>query len=102
MKDYGKTLKFTSEDLIKATGSDFIAEVNEFFGHAGKKEVQDFKDRIAKLEREVQGYKEENVRLLQQCLALYRAVKKANCNLDAVEEKCEANVWFQRLKERTY
>ena len=32
MKDYGKTVKFTSEDLIKATGSDFIAEVNEFFG----------------------------------------------------------------------
>lgn len=31
MKDYGKTVKFTSEDLIKATGSDFIAEVNDFF-----------------------------------------------------------------------
>ena len=58
--------------------------------------------RIAALEREVQDYKEENVRLLQQCLSLYRAVKKANCNLDEIEEKCEANVWFSRLKERTY
>ena len=58
--------------------------------------------RVEELERQLQEYKEENVRLLQQCLFLYRAVKKANCNLDEIEEKCEANVWFSRLKERTY
>lgn len=60
------------------------------------------KKRITKLEREMQEYKEENVRLLQQCLSLYRAVKKANCEMDKVEEKCEADVWFQKIKERTY
>jgi uncharacterized protein YfbU (UPF0304 family) len=49
-----------------------------------------------------QELKEENVRLLQQCLSLYRAVKAANCNLDAIEEKCDNNVWFQKIKERTY
>jgi uncharacterized protein YfbU (UPF0304 family) len=58
--------------------------------------------RIAELERQVQDYKEENVKLLQQCLALYRAVKKANCELDKIEETCDNNVWFSRLKERTY
>ncbi len=58
--------------------------------------------RISKLEREVQEYKEENVKLLQTLLALHRAVKKANCNLDAIEESCDNNVWFSRLKERTY
>ena len=60
------------------------------------------KNRIAELEREVQDYKEENVKLLQQCLSLYRAVKKANCNLDAIEKSCDNNVWFSHLKERTY
>jgi predicted nucleic acid-binding Zn-ribbon protein len=60
------------------------------------------KNRIAELEREVQDYKEENVKLLQQCLSLYRAVKKANCNLDAIEKSCDNNVWFQKIKERTY
>ena len=49
-----------------------------------------------------QELKEENVRLLQQCLSLYRAVKKANVELDEIEEKCDNNVWFSRLKERTY
>jgi uncharacterized protein YfbU (UPF0304 family) len=58
--------------------------------------------RITELERQVQEYKEENVRLLKQCLSLYRAVKKANCNLDAIEESCDNNVWFQKIKERTY
>ena len=58
--------------------------------------------RISKLEREVQEYKEENVRLLQQCLALYRAVKRANVELDKIEESCDNNVWFQKIKERTY
>jgi hypothetical protein len=32
MKDYGKTVKFTPDDLIKETGSDLIAERNKFFG----------------------------------------------------------------------
>lgn len=49
-----------------------------------------------------QELKEENVKLLHQCLTLYRAVKAANCNLDAIEEKCDNNVWFQKIKERTY
>ena len=62
----------------------------------------ELKNRITKLEREVQDYKEENVRLLQQCLSLYRAVKKANVELDKIEEKCDSNVWFQKIKERTY
>ena len=59
-------------------------------------------NRIAELERQVQEYKEENVRLLKQCLSLYRAVKKANCELDKIEESCDNNVWFSRLKERMY
>ena len=50
------------------------------------------KNRIAELEREVQDYKEENVKLLQTLLALYRAVKKANCELDKIEESCDSNV----------
>jgi cell division protein FtsB len=60
------------------------------------------KNRIAELERQVQDYKEENVKLLQTMLALHRSVKKANCNLDAIEEKCDNNVWFQKIKERMY
>jgi uncharacterized coiled-coil DUF342 family protein len=60
------------------------------------------KNRIAELEREVQDYKEENVKLLQTLLALYRAVKKANVELDKLEESCDNNVWFQKIKERTY
>ena len=60
------------------------------------------KNRIAELEREVQDYKEENVKLLQQCLSLCRAVKKANVELDKIEESCDNNVWFQKIKERTY
>jgi len=62
----------------------------------------ELKNRIAELEREVQDYKEENVKLLQQCLSLYRAVRKANCELDKIEESCDNNVWFQKIKERTY
>ena len=60
------------------------------------------KPRMAELEREVQGYKEENVKLLQTLLALHRAVKRANVELDKIEEKCDNNIWFSRLKERTY
>jgi chromosome segregation ATPase len=60
------------------------------------------KNRIAELEREVQDYKEENVKLLQTLLALYRAVKKANVELDKLEESCDNNVWFQKIKERMY
>jgi len=62
----------------------------------------ELKNRIAELEREVQDYKAENVKLLQQCLSLYRAVKKANCELDKIEKSCDNNVWFQKIKERTY
>ena len=62
----------------------------------------ELKNRIAELERQVQDYKEENVKLLQTLLALYRAVKKANVELDKLEEKCDNNVWFQKIKERTY
>ena len=62
----------------------------------------ELKNRIAELEREVQDYKEENVKLLQQCLSLYRAVRKANCELDKIEKSCDNNVWFQKIKERTY
>ena len=62
----------------------------------------DLKKRIAELEREVQEYKEENVKLLQTLLALHRAVKRANVELDKIEESCDNNVWFQKIKERTY
>jgi len=58
--------------------------------------------RISKLERQVQEYKEENVKLLQTLLALHRAVKRANVELDKIEESCDNNVWFQKIKERTY
>ncbi len=60
------------------------------------------KNRIAELEHEVQEYKEENVKLLQTLLALHRAVKRANVELDKIEESCDNNVWFQKIKERTY
>ena len=60
------------------------------------------KKRITKLERQVQDYKEENVKLLQTLLALHRAVKRANVELDKIEESCDNNVWFQKIKERTY
>ena len=62
----------------------------------------ELKNRIAELEREVQGYKEENIKLLKTLLALYRAVKRVNGNLDEIERECDNDVWFQRLKERTY
>ena len=62
----------------------------------------ELKNRITKLEREVQDYKEENVKLLQTLLALYRAVKRVNGNLDEIEGECDNDVWFSRLKERTY
>ena len=84
-----------SEQIDKST-QDWLKEIGAESPDA------ELKNRITKLEREMQEYKEENVKLLQQCLALYRAVKAANHNLDAIEEKCEANVWFSRLKERTY
>jgi len=58
--------------------------------------------RVEELERQLQGYKEENVKLLQTLLALHRAVKRANAELDKIGESCDNNVWFQRLKERTY
>ncbi len=67
-----------------------------------QQEIDLLKQRVSELEHQVQEYKEENVKLLQTLLSLYRAVKKANCNLDAIEEKCDNNVWFQRLKERMY
>ena len=57
---------------------------------------------IAELERENHELKEETVRIYQQMLSLYRAVKRANVELDAIEEKCDNNVWFQKTKERTY
>ncbi len=57
---------------------------------------------VEDLERQVQDYKEENVKLLQTLLALHRAVKRANVELDKIEESCDNNVWFSQLKERTY
>lgn len=71
-------------------------------GEALREECYAQEQKITKLERQVQEYKEENVKLLQTLLSLYRAVKAANCNLDAIEEKCDNNVWFQKIKERTY
>ena len=71
-------------------------------GQALREECFALEEEITKLEREVQDYKEENVKLLQTLLALHRAVKAANHNLDAIEESCDNNVWFQRIKERTY
>jgi hypothetical protein len=102
MKDYGKTVKFTPDDLIKETGSDLIAECNKFFGQSGKNENQHLKDWITKLERENHELKDETVRIYQQMLSLYRAIKKANLELDKIEESCDNNVWFQKIKERTY
>lgn len=83
-------------DQIDKSNRDWLKEIG------ADRPNTDLKKRIAELEREVQEYKEENVKLLQQCLALYRAVKKANCELDKIEETCDNNFWFSRLKERTY
>jgi predicted nucleic acid-binding Zn-ribbon protein len=84
-----------SEQIDKTT-KDWLKEIGAESPDA------ELKKRIAQLEREVQDYKEENVKLLQQCLALHRAVKRANAELDKLEESCDNNVWFSRLKERTY
>jgi hypothetical protein len=84
------------KEICDKTTKDWLKEIGAESSDA------ELKNRIAELEREVQGYKEENVRLLKQCLALYRAVKKANCELDKIEESCDNNVWFCKLKERTY
>ena len=83
-------------DQIDKSNRDWLKEIGAESSDA------ELKNRITKLEREMQKYKEENVKLLQQCLALYLAVKRANVELDKIEESCDNNVWFQRLKERTY
>ena len=83
-------------DKLKAINRGMLEEIGAESPDA------ELKNRIAELEREVQDYKEENVKLLQQCLSLYRAVKKANVELDKIEESCDNNVWFQKIKERTY
>jgi len=67
-----------------------------------RKERYALEQKIAELERHVQEYKEENVKLLQTLLSLHRAVKRANVELDKIEETCDNNFWFSRLKERTY
>ena len=84
-----------SEQIDKTT-QDWLKEIGAESPDAA------LKNRIAELEREVQEYKEENVKLLQTLLALHRAVKRANVELDKIEESCDNNVWFSRLKERTY
>ena len=83
-------------DQIDKSNRDWLKEIG------ADRPNTDLKKRIDELEREVQEYKEENVRLLKQCLSLYRAVERANAELDEIEEKCDNNVWFSRLKERTY
>ena len=62
----------------------------------------ELKKRITELERQVQDYKEENVKLLQQCLALYRALMKQRDEAEKVMQTCAHNVWFCQIKERTY
>ena len=84
-----------SEQIDKST-QDWLKEIG------AESPDTELKNRIAELEREVQEYKEENVKLLQTLLALHRAVKRANVELDKIEESCDNNVWFSRLKERTY
>ena len=84
-----------SEQIDKTT-KDWLKEIGAESPDA------ELKNRIAELEREVQGYKEENVKLLQQCLALYRALMKQRDEAEKVMETCAHNVWFSRLKERTY
>ncbi len=64
-------------------------EWNKLFEPQEIDQLRALKNRIAELEREVQDYKEENVKLLQTLLALHRAVKKANCELDKIEESCD-------------
>jgi len=84
-----------SEQIDKTT-KDWLKEIGAESPEA------ELKSRIAELEREVQEYKEENVKLLQTLLALYRAVKRVNGNLDEIEGECDNDVWFQKIKERTY
>jgi predicted RNase H-like nuclease (RuvC/YqgF family) len=84
-----------SEQIDKST-QDWLKEIG------AESPDTELKNRIAELERQVQDYKEENVKLLQTLLALHRAVKRANVDLDKIEESCDNNVWFQKIKERTY
>jgi len=65
-------------------------------------EIKRLKTELDMVQTAWQELKEENVKLLQTLLSLYRAVKKANLELDKIEEKCDNNVWFQKIKERTY
>ncbi len=59
-------------------------------------------NRADEIQKEAQQLKEENIKLLKTLLALYRAVKRVNGNLDEIEGECDNDAWFQKLKERTY
>ena len=83
-------------------GMDFLASENKGFEESYQSATKQINSSREQYRSENQALKEETVRIYQQMMSLYRAVKAANCNLDAIEEKCEANVWFSRLKERTY
>ncbi len=65
-------------------------------------ERQELRYGCCKLERQAQDYKEENVKLLRQCLKLYRALMKQRDEAEKVMETCAHNVWFCQIKERTY
>lgn len=84
-----------SEQIDKST-QDWLKEIGAESPDA------ELKNRIAELEREVQEYKEENVKLLRQCLKLYRALMKQRDEAEKVMETCAHDIWFTNLKERTY
>ncbi len=85
-----------SEQIDKTT-KDWLKEIM-----VAESPYAELKKRIYELERQVQDYKEENVKLLQQCLALYRALMKQRDEAEKVMQTCAHNVWFCQIKERTY
>ena len=71
-------------------------------GEALREECYTLEQKITELERQVQEYKDENVKLLEHNLMLYRALMKQRDEAEKTLQKCANNVWFMHLKERTY
>ena len=93
----GKTVLVNENEELKQRVLDLAINLHQFRDDDLKKFYE-----IQSLQKEVQDYKEENVKLLRQCLKLYRALMKQRDEAEKVMETCAHNVWFSRLKERTY
>ena len=88
-----RRLDVVCEEIEKA-----YAEWDKLFE---QQELDQLRARVKEMERQLQEYKEDNVKLLRQCLKLYRALMTQRDEAEKVMETCAHNVWFSRLKERS-